>query len=212
MDLIIPSLPKMLQWPAWRGLVIMEEERIQRYDADGSEPVEKDNIDPNDILVTRCADQYMSGRYPGMDLFLPKNGDGFFRAVLAGVYGKELDDRAEAKLVQGLRGQVADYVRENWDDFKDFVIQDGVSLAGDAKLEPLSTAALSQPPATPGGAPAMEMLHQASRLGKASFIPMLMAQVEALVVPALEAIRAGRPSLEKICTVWLWCCVWSIAP
>ncbi|MHC8403446.1 OTU domain-containing protein [Pseudomonas sp. MDT1-17] len=198
LEQVATSLPKLSQWPAWRGLVIIEQERIQRYDVAGSQPVDKGNIDPNDVIIARSDVQYMSRPNPGMEFCFLKNGDGFFRAVLAGLHGQELDDRTEAKLLPALRGQVADYVYRNWDDFKDFVVPGREPLAGDATLEPLGGAAVkpSPLPEVPGGVQSMETFKQASGIGKPSFITMLMTQVQALLAPALEAIR-GAAFTEK---------------
>ncbi|WP_144241866.1 hypothetical protein [Pseudomonas chlororaphis] len=192
MDLVIPSLPKLPIWPAGRGLVIVEGERADYYNAQGSRPVERSHIDfDNDIVLRRVTDNHYNVLLPSGERDIVRDGDCLFRAVITSWNRGGLKDAMTDAFILELREHVADYISQNWDDFKDFVIQDGVPLAGDSEHRGAVSATSNA-----GGGAAMEMFHQASRIGKASFIPMLMAQVEALVVPALEAIR-GTAFTEK---------------
>lgn len=189
-DLIVNILPKLSSWPAWRGLVIVEGASAQRYDADCSRPVPNGDIKRNDVIVGHSSDQYITGVHSDRDLFFPKHGDGFFRAVLTGLHALGPNDPSE-ELISDLRAELANYVRENWHACHSFLVQNGESLAGDSMFEFLD-AEENVPPSAPVASAkiqAMEMLQHASGIGKPSLINMLMNQIETMLAPALDAIR-----------------------
>lgn len=125
MDLVVPCLPKLPNWPASRGLVIVEGDRANFYDAAGSRSIDTSDINiNNDVVLKKINNNHYNLLLPGGERAMAADGDCFFRAVIIGLNGHNLESSAIGEHIQDLRTSVAEYVFERWGALKNSVRQE----------------------------------------------------------------------------------------
>ncbi|MBB6155224.1 hypothetical protein HDC30_002447 [Pseudomonas sp. JAI115] len=249
-DLIVPNLPKLRIWPEGWGLIVIQDGRALDTQRLNPIPLKDINYENNVVLILIVTRDGNGNRVHHYNLSLPDDeedkdkgeiagdGDCLFRAVVAGwQHGKR--DVDEDWKISLLRGEMANYIFDNWDEVSAFAAPDpewpgdahegtqpsashstsargdafisaelprhleqprhevkrsvgqGGSLANEAPRAPLP-AAPSQSQAAASMTPKMEMLHQASGIGRQSTLTIVITQLQFQLERTLGAIDRSK--------------------